>query len=346
MIKNNNQKAELDKTTKQILLGGLLGDGSLAKFKKSKNSFYREVHSLKQKDYLLWKQSKPKYFSPKVHECSNYDKRTNKEHHRIILWSKVHPILTNYHNLLYNNRKKNITEELLNQINNLGLAVWYMDDGYYHYSDYRCGFGTDCYTYEEQLLIKNWLKKKFNLQAQIHKRAKKNTNSYTIVLPRNEADKLLRIIEPYILRSMHYKLGHLKEKNLLKIQEHKNKAKASRKLAYQRNKEKDNEHTKAYYKTNKENLIKKAKERYLKNKEKILKQKKKYYLENKLMIRNKQKLYNQNNKEKISETSLKYYYNNREKILIRSRDYLNKNKEKINKRRRERYRKNHGGRRK
>lgn len=58
----------------------------------------------------------------------------------------------------------------------LGVAVWFMDDGY----KYDCGYyiATDCFDYNELLYVKDVFKTKFNIdisitkQNRIHIRAK------------------------------------------------------------------------------------------------------------------------------------------------------------------------------
>lgn len=341
MISNNNQKTELemlniDETVKQVLLGSLLGDGSLSINREGKNAFYREVHSLKQKDYLIWKNQHLRFFNTRFHEYSTYDKRTNKTYYSILLWSKTHSFLTKYYNVLYKDRRKTISEEVLNQVGILGLAIWYMDDGCYHYGDGRCQLSTDALSYQDHLLIKNWLKKTFDINIQIHKRLKNAKESYTTVFTKSETDRFLRLIEPFVIPNMYYKLGHLKEENSLKIGIHNNKAIEYKKLSYQLNKEKHLKHNKEYRKANKERLISYRKTYYLVNKENILKQKKDYHTKNKEIIKQRLRLYYQNNKNKLKEDNKIYYQNNREKILKRDKEYQKKNRGRINKRVRER----------
>jgi len=341
MISNNiNQKMGLeefniDEDVKQVLLGSLLGDGSLGINKGGKSAFYREIHSLKQKEYLIWKNQFLKVFDTKLHEYSIYDSRTDRTYHSILLWSKTNTLLTLYFQNLYKQGKKTINEDLLNQVGILGLAIWYMDDGYYHYGDYRCALSTDSYTYGEQLLVKNWLKNKFNVNAQIHKSSSKSVR-YNIVLSKNETDKFLRMIQSFIVPSMYYKLGHLKEENSLKIEMHNNKNTQYRKLSYQLNKEYHWKHNKEYYKANKERLLKYREDYYLKNRDSILKQKKGYHAKNREIIKQRLKLYYRNNKGKVKEGNRDYYQGNREKILKREKEYQKKNRDKINKRVRER----------
>src|SRR3989338_684239 len=254
MIIKNNQKIGLEEinineNVKQVLLGSLLGDGYLTLSKNAINAYYREVHSSKQENY------------------STFDRRTNKSYYGILLWSKSNPILTQHYYLLYGNGKKSINREFLNQISTLGLAIWYMDDGYYHYGDYRCGFGTDCYSYMDHVIIKDWLREKFGIETQIHSRSKNDTKIHTIVLSKNETDKFLRIIEPYVIPSMHYNLGHIKMENKFKIDKHNNERKEYRKLEYRKNKEKHFKHNKEYYQANKERLCEYTRNYYLNNKE-------------------------------------------------------------------------------
>lgn len=342
MISNiNNQKMELeefniDEDGKQVLLGSLLGDGSLQIQKGGKNAFYREIHSLKQKDYLIWKNQFLKVFDTKLHEYSIYDSRTNKTYYSVLLWSKTSQILTYYYNILYKERRKTISQELLNEINIFGLAIWYMDDGCYHYGDGRCQLGTDALSYQEHLLIKDWLRRIFGINIQIHKRIKSNKESYTTVLTKIETDKFLNLIEPFIIPNMYYKLGHLKEENSSKIGIHNNKVIQYRKLEYQFNKEKYLRHNREYRKANKERLIKQRKEYYLLNKEKILKHKQVYYIKNKTIIQEKQKIRRQNGIDAYKKRDHEYYIKNRQKILEREKAYQKKNRDKINKRKRER----------
>ena len=74
----DNQKIELDgfnisEDVKQVLLGSLLGDGYLSLNKNAINAHYREAHSLKQENYVLWKKNLLIIFDTKVHKYSTID---------------------------------------------------------------------------------------------------------------------------------------------------------------------------------------------------------------------------------------------------------------------------------
>lgn len=109
----------------QVLLGSLLGDGSI----DSTGQFY-ECHSVKQEAYLKLKARVLSGFSPKNREY--LVKSSNGNSYQSIGMS----LLKTYylHELRqewYPNGKKDFPVAALSKLNNLGLAIWYMDDGYW-----------------------------------------------------------------------------------------------------------------------------------------------------------------------------------------------------------------------
>lgn len=335
--KNDSVDLQIDEDVKQVLLGSLMGDGSLGKNKGAKNVFYREIHSSKQKEYLLWKNQFLKVFNTRYYEYSTYDNRTNKTYHSILLWSRVSSLLTYYHDLLYKNGKKSFPIEFLQEVNIFGLAVWYMDDGYYHYGDDRCGLSTDALSFEDHVILTKWLKDKFDIDSRFYNRGKKGTTWYTLVFSKSEANKFLKLIEPYVIPSMYYKLGAIKEENQARIKEFEQKGIEYRKTFYNENKELMQKKNKINYYKNRNNWLIHRKQYYELNREKILAQKKGYHIKNRDLILNKNRLYQQQNVEKLKKAGRLYYIRNKDKILKRDKAYREANKEAISKRRKERY---------
>lgn len=58
---------------------------------------------------------------------SIFDKRTNKFYNRIDVCTGVNPLFTKYYDKFYKNKIKYINEEVLYQLDPLGIAIWYMD---------------------------------------------------------------------------------------------------------------------------------------------------------------------------------------------------------------------------
>ncbi|GAI84346.1 unnamed protein product, partial [marine sediment metagenome] len=94
-------KIVIEKETEQILLASLLGDGSLYKPKEGKNYLYSEYHSIKQKDYALWKIKKLDNIISKSLWCEYKDKRSGKTFKGIRWHSKALPYFTGLHQILY-----------------------------------------------------------------------------------------------------------------------------------------------------------------------------------------------------------------------------------------------------
>jgi len=283
----------------QVFIGSLLGDGNLF-LKDGKYVSYNEMHSLNQKDYLLWKMrlmSKILNFAGSPYIFNKYDKRTKKEYSTIKINSSDSKKLKKYYNFFYKKGIKIVPRELLYKLDGLGLAIWYQDDGTYYYGSYRCSIATDNFDYNEHILIKKFLKDKFDLKCEIYKKAEKFYISFT----RKNTDIFLRIVEPYIHKSLVYKLGHLGLSNEDKIVRAKKNVSKNKKSYYIKNREKIINYQREYKKNNPEKIKKQLKDYYNRNKENVKKQHKDYYNKNKELILKKSREYQKKNRDKINK---------------------------------------------
>jgi len=126
-----------DPTKRQlsILVGTLLGDGHLQVTDHTVNAHLKWTHGELQKEYLSWK---AKQFDKLFNKTtpSKWLKPDGKWLYQ--LGSRVHPALNDYHSLFYSRpddqvnkhvHKKMFTQEILDQVDDLALAVWWVDDG-------------------------------------------------------------------------------------------------------------------------------------------------------------------------------------------------------------------------
>ena len=201
----------LSETTKQILLGGILGDGSLKIGARYNNARYCERHGLKQYAYLSWK----------VHhlrdelggslvirrpDATGYS-RLEKCHYQ----SRVHPGLTALHHLTHQCNAKRLRRRWLNHVDALALAVWWFDDGCLNARTRQGVFCTDGFTYDEIALLARYLLVDWNVASQI-KPSQTEPNAgkrrrYRLHLDRQNLDRFLNIILPYTpVRTMLYKV--------------------------------------------------------------------------------------------------------------------------------------------
>lgn len=191
----------------QILIGSLLGDASIPSLKNRRKSYsIRWEHSLKQKEYAIWKaENSLENFSIYVRE--RFDKRTNKTYESITCYS-TRDNYQKYRNLFYTD-KKVITKNVLDILEPLGVAVWFMDDGSLYYNGNNChlNIAVDSFTENEIELIIDFFKTRFDINF------KKNRKQIRLTSVK-EVTKFEKMFKPFYHDSMAYKtLEHQKTKH-------------------------------------------------------------------------------------------------------------------------------------
>ena len=185
---------------KQIILGGLLGDSSI----NNKNVQFSQ--SIKQKEYLLWK---AKQFNKDIKYINNTF--NEKKYPRCYFYYYIKNEDIQFYSFicknLYSKRRKKISLKYLNELDALSLAIWWMDDGSICLSK-RNRYGklaTECFNYEEHILMKKYFKEKWNINVQI--KSEKN-KYYFLRFNVTELKKLISIIYKYVceIPSMIYKI--------------------------------------------------------------------------------------------------------------------------------------------
>ena len=192
------EETELSNQEFQVFLGTIYGDAYLRIPEDSKNASGHFAHSLKQKDYCLWKYEQLKRFCSEPTEDSQRDKRTEKVYHSLRVRILANPVFTKLYPLIYKDKIKYIHPELISKLEPLGLAVWFMDDGYYDHGSYS--ISTNCFSDEDIKLIIDTFKQKFNLTFTVH-------SNKVIRLRKLDSQKFKNLVLPYIHKDCLYKLG-------------------------------------------------------------------------------------------------------------------------------------------
>lgn len=193
----------------QIILGTLLGDATMRKTGKTdkSNAQISFAHSLKQENYCKWKETKLKRFVSSSNYHEEYDKRTNKIYSSYYVYLKASTYFTSIYDKFYkSDRVKYINKEILNKIDALGLAIWFMDDGYKETHGYK--ISTNCFSDQDLLIIKEFFISKFNIEINSHK-------DHTIYISAKYKDLFTNLIKPYIHSDCLYKLHMTTEKTPL-----------------------------------------------------------------------------------------------------------------------------------
>lgn len=200
----SQEEHELSEMQEQMILGSLLGDMSLRLDESNRNNNARL--------YIVQSRQQEELFMKKVEILSEFmgsyrlytpnpDKRTGKVYESWRGNSKAHKVFTDIFTLLYPNGIKTITQEYLNKINNpIALAYWFMDDG-----SNNGTLATNCFSEQEVNLLMYWLKNKWGIES----RKWNQEEHFVINIPKESRLDFERLIFPYMIPSMYYKLKFL-----------------------------------------------------------------------------------------------------------------------------------------
>ncbi len=201
-IEEYKRHLRLTKRQREVIIGLILGDGHLETQNGGMTYRLKIEHSVVQKKYVdmlyaefsEWVGTKPvtrnKYsFGKKVvsYGFSTYSSGQ----------------LRFYGQQFYRSGSKIIPPIIKKLISPLSLAVWFMDDGskkspiHKSYVIHSLGFAKN-----DLKIIQRVLKEKFSLFVSIHRQY----NGLRIYIPSESADKFKKLIEPYVIPSMRYKL--------------------------------------------------------------------------------------------------------------------------------------------
>jgi len=195
----------LSREQQQIILGGLLGDA----YFNQKRKIIRFSHSIKQEEYLNWKYS---FFN--ADDINGIYTRQYKEGHinkyfELTNKNKCVDIFYDYFKkyLYSNDGRKKISLKYLKNIDAFGLAIWWMDDGSLsiHKGNRYGKLCTECFNYEEQILLQKYFKDIWNINVDI--KSEKN-KYYFLRFNVGALRKLIPIIYQYVcmVPSMIYKI--------------------------------------------------------------------------------------------------------------------------------------------
>lgn len=180
----------------EIIMGSLLGDASVSNGKRlgeDCESFIEFKHCKEQEKYIWWKFDKLK------HLCASNPKPLKNQQIRFRTFS--HPDFTKIRKLLYPSGVKIVHEKQLKAINELGLAVWYMDDGTIC-NQHHVKLCTCCYSMQDHIMLQKWMFDRFSLKTEI----KTYGNYLFLVVSSGYRRKFFTLIEKFVLDCMKYKL--------------------------------------------------------------------------------------------------------------------------------------------
>lgn len=225
---------------KEIIYGSTLGDLTIERYSLNGNSRLRFFASNVNKDYIFhlyeifktYTSTPPKevtrkiinkltghiqtdiFFSTLKYPHFNF---AREEFYKPIYWVPTREEITN--NVNYNNRFiKVVPLDIYNKLTNMGLAFWLMDDGSFSKHRNYVIICTDSYSKEDVLRLILVLTNKFNLSYGLITIAKnknltttlyedQNNFYYRIRINKSSLPSLIKLVKPYFIPAMYYKLG-------------------------------------------------------------------------------------------------------------------------------------------
>lgn len=190
--------------TTQLLYGTLLGDGYMFvpqyRGRKLKHPKLIIAHSVNQSALV---HAKCEVIKEYVGSQPRIQKNGGWGVDRLKFETKTSPDFEPVYKLCYPGGKKVVTYEWLDQLDEVGLAWWIMDDGTRAQSAVGMRISTEGFSYDEHLIIQDWFWSRWALEVGIM-HAKRGM--YCIKIGKLNAHKLSQMIQPYIIPSMAYKL--------------------------------------------------------------------------------------------------------------------------------------------
>lgn len=196
-----------------VIMGGLLGNGSLKLYKGNKNAHYSFRHSIKQTDYfhskckllpqrcvISGKKVKPYIFEQPADGYSKLRK--------LRYQSKALPALTQIHTITHRKNKLVIRRRWLNHLTALSLAIWWFDDGTIVGGGRQGCISTDGLTEKECTILARYLLVVWGVHARVGPvKGGRGAIYHRLWLSTNQLKPFLNIVLPHLpCAEMAYKL--------------------------------------------------------------------------------------------------------------------------------------------
>lgn len=193
-------KTKITKESRNLLIGLLLGDGTI-----SNNNVFKLAHCEQQLDYLEWKikqlnNSGLRNNGVKEYISTNGFNKGNKVYYTQL---NIIPFVKVLRRVMYKPTKKLGNRKLLNRLSAREIAIWYMDDGHINYrrtNNKIHGFYikiATCIPKEELQIVIDYFKEVWNIQFYMFHEGRKE-NSYSLCCGTKEGIKFISIVKPYV----------------------------------------------------------------------------------------------------------------------------------------------------
>lgn len=187
-----------------IIIGSLLGDAHLKLTTKS--WCVQFLQSDKQKEYIFWKYKKLAAIATQPpRSWEHFDGRYKKTYTFWKFQTHCSQETNRLHEIFYPQGTKIVPDEIAKMLTcPLSLAVWYMDDGGRRKDCHGMFLNTLSFTEREQRMLQLCLVKNFGIKTNVHW----ISDGYRLYIPNDMAKLFCKIVGPYVIPFMRYKLSY------------------------------------------------------------------------------------------------------------------------------------------
>lgn len=211
---SREKKLKITNNAEQIILGSILGDGYMSPNRHPENthltlnSELRITHGIKQEEYIKYVKELLEKENIRCH-LNFRDGSLNKPHYikgilvkengSFYLKTQRNVSFNFYRDLFYRPNKKLC--RYLYKLKPLALAIWFMDDGFKNGRSWD--LATNGFTFKEVFFLQKILMHNFGLATTVHK---SNIGHPVLHIRSSCRDKFIKLVSPYMCKSMMYKL--------------------------------------------------------------------------------------------------------------------------------------------
>lgn len=194
-------KSKITKESRNLLIGLLLGDGTI-----SNNYVFKIAHCEEQKDYLEWKIKQLKNAGIRNNGIKSYIKTKGFNIGVSVYYTQLNiiPFIKVLRRVVYKGKKILGNRKLLNRLSAREIAIWFMDDGHINIRKDKSGrpMGfyikiSTCEPKEEVQIIIDYFKEQWDINFYMFHEGRKE-NSYSLCCGTKEGLKFIKLVKPYV----------------------------------------------------------------------------------------------------------------------------------------------------
>ena len=191
-------KTKINKESRNLLIGLLLGDGTI-----SNNYVFKLSHCEQQRDYLEWKIKLLDNNGIRANGVKEYISTCGYNSGKKVLYTQLSiiPFIKVLRRVFYRPKKILGNRKLLNRLSAQEIAIWYMDDGCINIRKSKNkihGFYiriATCLPEKELQVIINYFKEVWNISFY---KISEGKGTYSLCCGTKEGIKFINIVKPYV----------------------------------------------------------------------------------------------------------------------------------------------------